>query len=238
MILGVTLARGGSKGLPRKNIRQCAGKPLIAWTIEAALNAALLDAYVVSTEDNEIANIAKKHGATVARRPLHLAGGEVNRWTVMQDLTNNFPAAHVIVLLQATSPVRSSGLIDDCIRQYLDDQLDSLATGFYHHDSPYPENRGQNRQEMARRFFDDGNIYIWSRSLLETYPWQHAGQRAGIRITTELENIDINTAFDLWVAERILECQSIHTSANADMEATMWGRLPTSNFPASSAQGL
>lgn len=62
MILGVTLARGGSKGIPKKNIAPCAGKPLIAWTIEAAQNSRLLERYIVSTDDEDIATEVNQHG--------------------------------------------------------------------------------------------------------------------------------------------------------------------------------
>jgi len=84
MILGVIPARGGSKGIPRKNIRMIAGKPLIAWTIEAALKAKLLDRLVVSTEDREIARIAGDRGAEVIGRPAELASDEATTLSVLQ----------------------------------------------------------------------------------------------------------------------------------------------------------
>ena len=73
MILGVIPARGGSKGVSRKNIKPICGKPLIAWTIEAAKASKLLNRFVVSTEDTEIAQIAERYGAEVLRRPADLA---------------------------------------------------------------------------------------------------------------------------------------------------------------------
>lgn len=209
MILGVTLARGGSTGLPRKNIRLCAGKPLIAWTIEAAKRAVLLDEYVVSTEDQEIAQVAASYGAKVLPRPPELASGTVNRWQVLQDLLAGRPRAATVVLLQATSPVRSPGLIDACIRQYLSGDCTSLATGFWHHDSPYPDNCGANRQELPSRFFDDGNVYVWPASLIKDSPIQDAGERPGFRVTGRRENVDINDEFDLWFAEQVLNANTL-----------------------------
>ena len=128
MVLGVTLARGGSKGVPRKNIKTLCGKPLIAWTIEAAHTATLLDRYIVSTEDDEIASVARAHGAEVLPRPPGLAGDAVTTVQVLQQVLEEIPAA-TVVLLQATSPVRDDGLIDRCVRRFRETEADSLATG-------------------------------------------------------------------------------------------------------------
>lgn len=205
MILGLTLARGGSKGLPRKNIRMCAGKPLIAWTIEAARKANLLDNYLVSTEDVEIAMVAQQYGAMVVPRPEVLSSGEANRWDVLKYYVSQLPDVKAVVLLQATSPIRRDGLIDECISEFRTNGYDSLATGFQHHDAPYPDNRGLNRQELGPRFFDDGNIYIWSRECIETNAKQDAGKKFAMKVLSRQENIDINDEFDLWIAEKILE---------------------------------
>ena len=101
MIVGVTPARGGSNGVPRKNIRPLAGKPLIAWTIETALESKLLDRYLVSTEDPKIAEVARRCGAEVLERPKNLATDEVGTLQVLQHLLSQVPA-ETVVLLQAT----------------------------------------------------------------------------------------------------------------------------------------
>ncbi len=129
MILGITPARGDSKGIPRKNIKIIAGKPLIAWTIEAVKQSKLIDRYVVSTEDDEIARIAHRYGAEVLRRPPELATDEATTEAVLQHVMECIPY-DAVVLLQATSPIRRAGLIDECIQEFLDDNYDSLATGF------------------------------------------------------------------------------------------------------------
>jgi len=108
MILGVTPARGGSKSIHRKNIKELCGKPLVAWTIEAARQSKLLDRYVVSTEDKEIAQIAEKYGAEVVERPPELATDEASTLSVLQDVLGKIDA-DVVVVLQATSPIREPG---------------------------------------------------------------------------------------------------------------------------------
>lgn len=106
--LGLIPARGGSKGVPRKNIREICGKPLIAWTIEAALAAKGLDRVVVSTEDEEIAAVARRYGADVLLRPPELATDTASTQDVMVHALQNLPA-ETLVLLQPTSPYRTNG---------------------------------------------------------------------------------------------------------------------------------
>jgi len=115
MILGITPARGGSAGLPRKNIRPVAGRPLLAWTLEAARESKRLDRYVISTEDPEIALVASRYGAEVIHRPAELATDEVTTLSVLQQVLEQIHA-DTVVLLQATSPVRDSDLIDRHVR--------------------------------------------------------------------------------------------------------------------------
>jgi N-acylneuraminate cytidylyltransferase len=129
MILGITPARGGSKSIPKKNIKEICGKPLIAWTIEAAKKSKLLDRYVVSTEDEEIAEIARRYVAEVVLRPPELATDAATTLSVLQDVLKKIDA-DIVVLLQCTSPVRDDSLIDYCIKRFLETNADSLATGF------------------------------------------------------------------------------------------------------------
>ena len=109
-------ARGGSKGIPRKNIRLIAGKPLIAWSIEAALSSSLLDRVIVSTDDEEIAEIARSFGADVPfLRPAEMARDETPTLdTVLHALEQGIDC-EAVLLLQPTSPLRSTTDIDSCL---------------------------------------------------------------------------------------------------------------------------
>lgn len=119
-------ARGGSKRLPRKNIKDFLGKPIIAYTIEAALESKLFDEVVVSTEDDEIAKVSESYGATVDRREAALAGDEVAVNTVCLEYLDRKKAKgmniDVLAVLYATAPMRNSDdikgvmnlLSDDC----------------------------------------------------------------------------------------------------------------------------
>lgn len=201
MILGITPARGGSKGIPRKNIKKIAGKPLIAWTIEAAKKSSLLDRYVVSTEDREIARIAEDCGAEVLSRPASLAADNVSTLSVLQHAVRQIPC-DTVVLLQATSPVRSKGLIDECIKEFIKKDLDSLATGFICKYQEYGHSECR-RQDIKGFFYDDGNVYVIKADLIKN--GDRYGNKLGRKITSRPENMDIDDEFDFWLAQKILE---------------------------------
>ena len=113
MILGVILARGGSKRLPGKNIRPFAGKPLIVWSIEAARDS-VIDETVVSTDDPQIAAVALAAGVRVIERPAHLATDAASSEDAVRHVMG-LVQSDWIVLLQPTSPLRHAADIDACI---------------------------------------------------------------------------------------------------------------------------
>lgn len=200
MILGLIPARGGSKGIPKKNIKLICGKPLIAWTIEAALQSQKLERIVVSTEDKEIADIAIGYGIEVLMRPQELAEDNIISLDVMKHAVENIKCS-TLVLLQPTSPIRDKGLIDECINEFLIHSYDSLATGFMCDYKEYGKNNLP-RQLTQGFFYDDGNVYVVKSEIL------HSGDRYGVHIGRKIiskeQNIDINDNFDFWIAECIL----------------------------------
>lgn len=200
MILGITPARGGSKEIPRKNIKIIAGKPLIAWTIEAAMKSKLIDRYIVSTEDEEIAGIARRFGAEVLFRPSELATDDVSTLSVLQHAIEQIPC-DIVVLLQATSPIRSKGLIDECIREFMDNGYDSLATGFICKYTEYGKSELR-RQDIPGFFYDDGNVYVINADLIRK--GDRYGKKIVRKIISRWENIEIDDEFDFWVAEKVL----------------------------------
>jgi CMP-N,N'-diacetyllegionaminic acid synthase len=114
--LALIPARGGSKGVPRKNIKPLGGKPLIAWTIEAALRSRLVDAIVVSTDDEEIAAVAREYGAQVPYlRAASLARDDTPGIDPVLDALTRVPGFEAVVMLQPTSPLRTAADIDACI---------------------------------------------------------------------------------------------------------------------------
>ena len=134
-VVGVIFARGGSKGVPRKNIRPLAGKPLIAYAIETALASELIDRVVVSTDDAEIAGVAQQYGGEVPfMRPPELARGDSPEWLAWQHAIRMLEASEgaykmdVFVCIPPTSPWRAVEDVDACIQTLLDSDADIVIT--------------------------------------------------------------------------------------------------------------
>ncbi len=201
MILGLIPARGGSKGVPGKNIKEIYGKPLIVWTIERAIESKRLDKVLVSTDSEEIAKIAMEAGAEVQMRPEKLATDDASTLDVMKYVLSLIPA-ETMVLLQPTSPYREKGRIDECIECFLESNSDSLATGYMCDKKEYGTN-SLPRQKIKGFFYDDGSIYvIKSENIMN-------GDRYGEKIypmyTTRYENAEIDDEYDFWILEKTLE---------------------------------
>lgn len=125
-VLGVIPARGGSKGIPRKNVRELGGKPLLAWTIQSALGAQCVVEVVVSTDDDEIVRVARKFGASVPfLRPKELATDESSSAEVLLHVCQQLPQFEWLLLLQPTSPFRTSTDIAELVS--LVERLDAPA---------------------------------------------------------------------------------------------------------------
>lgn len=181
-VLGLVTARGGSKGLPGKNIRDLCGKPLIAWTIDAAKTAGVLDAIVVSTDDPVIATVAEQFGAEVPfLRPELLAGDSASSIDVVLHALDTLAARgrefDLVVLLEPTSPLREPSDIEQGVTQLVSSGAGALVSvcqaecthpafmyrqGEGHRLMPFLERQptGLRRQELEPLFFLEGTLYI------------------------------------------------------------------------------
>ena len=213
-------ARGGSKRLPRKNVRNLCGKPLLAYTIESAIEADLGCPVIVSTEDSEIAEISKQYGATVIQRPSVLAKDDSTTeealLDVIEQLANTKLYPQWIMTLPPTSPLRSSETIKkfydygsaasaniDCIMsvsENLGDFWRQRGSGDYERLFPEAPRR---QQERIPLYEENSSIYLTRVSTL-----QQTGSILGNVIKPiaidPLEAIDINTKSDLWVVESLM----------------------------------
>lgn len=128
-VLAVIPARGGSKGVPRKNIRVVHGKPLIAWTIAAAQRSKYLDRIIVSTDNDEIAAVARGCGADVPfMRPAHLAADDTPGIAPLMHAMDQLPGYGWVVLLQPTSPMRTAADIDACLYRCIERNAPACVT--------------------------------------------------------------------------------------------------------------
>lgn len=227
-VLAVIPARGGSKGLPRKNVLPLAGRPLIAHSIAAALGCEAIGRCIVSTEDAEIAAAATAHGAEVMERPLDLAGDTVRTNEVVAHVLETVIAAgdrpQVVVLLQPTSPLRTAAHVQACLDVFLPAWRAGTAASILsvcepeHHpfkdllvgpegllrpliDEPSLETP---RQLLPRAYRQNGAIYaVGCDAFL-------AARRFYLPpalpfVMDGVDSVDVDTAADLRLAEGILE---------------------------------
>lgn len=219
-VLGVIPARGGSKGVPRKNIRLLAGIPLIAHTIRAALQSRFLDAFVVSTEDREIAEVAAAYGAQVIRRPAALATDTVqNTDVVRQALVALGGKFSHVALLQPTSPLRCAGDIDACLALLLEGCARSVmtVTPAEHHPGkavlldqagnivPFTTEADMEarRQDMPMAYRQNGAVYALARAdfLAEN---RFILSPCKVHVMSQEDSVDIDSEFDLLLVEKLL----------------------------------
>lgn len=232
-VLGIITARGGSKGIPGKNIKPLLGKPLIAYTIEAALKSNALDRLILSTDDPEIAEIAKKHGCEVPfMRPAELAQDKTPHLPVVQhaiqwlkDKENYLP--DYVMILQPTSPLRQPFHVKESVDLIIKTGADSVLSvaEIPENYSPYKamvigqdglltlfrdgqpvRKRPTRRQDLSQAYWSVGLIYLFKTSLLfdDKEPSLY-GDKVAPYIIENKYRIDINVPEDWPVAEKALK---------------------------------
>jgi YrbI family 3-deoxy-D-manno-octulosonate 8-phosphate phosphatase len=214
-IFSIIPARGGSKSIPRKNLKTLLGKPLIAWSIEQSCASHYIDLTIVSTEDPEIAQVSEKYGAKVILRPRKLSTDTTPTEPVLIDAIDRLSKEGVkpqyIVLLQPTSPIRRPCDIDQAIKMLIDESGDSLLSVRENRSFFWSrENKALNYDYLARprrqdkqwEFVENGSIYITKREIL-----LKEKNRLGGNILTytmpDWASVEIDTPFDFEVVRFI-----------------------------------
>lgn len=223
-LLTIIPARGGSKGIPKKNIVTFHGKPLISWTIRAALSApSVFQHVVVSTDDPEIAAIAKAEGADVPfLRPSELSTDTASGISTVHHAINFFPHCSEVLLLQPTSPLRTSQDIENVLRIGLDSTCDSIVSvtpspkpqsWFFREDmngnlyQPSNSYNGKSRQEQHPWLVLNGAIFYAKKDVLvESNSFITANTKPYVMPVER--SIDIDTPYDLEMAEHFYSLQS------------------------------
>jgi len=223
-------ARGGSKGLPGKNIRPLDGKPLIAWSIEHALTVQRINRVIVSTDSDEIATISKQYGAEVPFiRPANLSTDESPEWLAwrhgleyLKEYTGAMP--EIMVSLPATAPLRLTIDINNCIDEYEKGPTDVVITVTDAHRNPYfnmvKENQDGTyglvnappltvgRRQDAPRVYDMATVcYVVNSEFVMSRDSIFEGRVRAVHVPIE-RAIDIDTLLDFQIAEVLLSNRS------------------------------
>jgi len=220
-VLAVITARGGSKELPRKNILNLAGIPLIAWTIKAAKESKYITRVILSSDDDEIIQVAKKYDCDVPfRRPSKLATDEASSLDVIYHSIENVPGYDYVILLQPTSPLRTSEDIDSAFELMMSLEANSCVSVCKVKKTPYwmfnlgedkslkrllplPEG-AQYRQALPDAYELNGAIYILKIESL----YSHRGLVTEQSIAYVMErsvSIDIDSLADFKKCQNYLE---------------------------------
>tara|TARA_B100001250_G_scaffold224022_1_gene192104 strand:+ start:17056 stop:17688 length:633 start_codon:yes stop_codon:yes gene_type:complete len=166
-------ARGGSKGIYKKNIKKLNGRPLIYWSIISALESKKIDKIVVSTDDDEIINTIKNFNfdLQIDKRPDILSTDQAKTIDVLNEYAIRNPKYDSYVLLQPTSPLRQKQIIDKCISKFEVSNCEVLVSGYWTHITEYGTHQNARRQDLNEFFYDDGNIYILSKETILKKEW-------------------------------------------------------------------
>jgi len=237
-ILTIIPARGGSKGIPGKNIKLLRGKPLIAYSIEASLNARTITRTIVSTDDNKIAEISRKAGAEVSIRPAEISGdkapSEAALLHVLDELERNENYhPDIVVFLQCTSPLTISEDIDGVVSELVNEKADSAfsAIRFYHflwhrqqqgaEGINHDKNLRPMRQDREEQFLENGAIYTFRTEGFRRSRHRFFGNTAIFEMPP-YRCLEIDEPYDFELAEEALKRQtkkSVEMSLPEDIAA-------------------
>ena len=218
-VLGLILARGGSKGIARKNIKNLCGKPLIAWSIEIAQNADSVEKVVVSTDDEEIAEIAQKYGAEVPfLRPAELAQDDTPSMAPVLHALEQLPKFEMILLLQPTSPLRTTTDIDGIFKMCQERKAPaavSICESPKHPNwmfscgndgtlSPFTDNPiAMRRQDLDKIYTLNGSLYLAKTDWIQDNRSFLSPETVGYLMPPE-RSLDIDTMFEWSLVEFLM----------------------------------
>lgn len=220
-VLAIIPARGGSKGVPGKNIRNLAGKPLIAWTIEEAKKSKYIDRLILSSENEEIIKVAKEYGCEVPFvRPAELARDETPGSDPVIHAINTIPEKYdYVVLLQPTSPLRTVVDIDGCIEHCVEKNVPACVSVTEAQQSPYwmyivnkqmkmqpfLEYPGEinRRQDLPQVYVLNGAVYVAEYEFLKEHKSFVTLETLAYLMPTE-RSIDIDSELDFSYCEWLI----------------------------------
>lgn len=219
--LAVIAARGGSKGIPKKNLVEICGKPLLAWTVEQAREAAGVNVVAVSSDSDEILAVAERHGAVAVKRPDEISGDTAtseSAWLHLLDtLDPKLGPFERIVALQATSPIREPADISAALDLYETKEFDSVLSVCEVEDffnwRRRPDGQAEaldfdyrarkRRQDIEHRFLENGSIYVFPPRMLREEN-NRLGGRIGLHLMARHKMFQIDRPDDFQLCAVIM----------------------------------
>jgi len=223
--LAIIPARGGSKRLPRKNVLDLAGKPLIAWTIEAAMKSQYIDKVVVSSDDDEILDIAEQYGSDTIERPEDLASDTATSFDAIKHTIENIASYDYVILLQPTSPLRTEEHIDKAIELLEIKNADAIVSVCEMEHSPLWSNtlssdgsmhgfikeevKNKRSQDLETYYRLNGAVYICKTTkLLEEKSFFIVDNIYAYEMDRE-SSVDIDEAMDFKLAKLLMKEKNV-----------------------------
>ena len=237
-VTGIIPARGGSKRLKDKNILPLCGKPLMAYTIEAALQAESLDRVIVSTDSEQIAEVATTWGAEVVRRPAELATAtapidEALRHVISYLADTEGYQTGIAVLMQANIPIRAEDVIDQAVAKLIETGAETVATGYEINQRPewmkrlndgravpyMPPSELYRTQDLEKLYLLDGavtavRVDTLMRTRGDTRVHAYMGQDIRLVLQDRIYAVEVDSPDDLWLAECLL--RGMHLQSRED----------------------
>jgi N-acylneuraminate cytidylyltransferase len=219
-VLAIIPARGGSKGVPRKNIRPLAGKPLITHTIEQARHTPAVSRIVVSTDDAEIGSVAQQYGAEIVWRPAEISGDTASSesallHTVEHLKTTENYSPDLVMFLQCTSPIRQPDDLQRGVEHLLEQKADSLLsvvpfdTFIWQRvdgvgtSLDYDYRKRPRRQDRNQEYIENGSFYVFKPWVLKDLN-NRLGGRVALYEMNRFSSFDIDSQDDFELCEAIL----------------------------------
>jgi N-acylneuraminate cytidylyltransferase len=229
-IITIIPARGGSKGVPGKNIKLLNGKPLISYSIESSIECKLIDDTYVTTDCNHIKQISEDYGARVIIRPPEISGDTASSESALihaLDYIDDKKNIDLIVFLQCTSPFREIKELENAIKIILKENSDSLFSGFVSHkffwrkvnnkleSINYDYKNRPRRQDRGVEFIENGSIYIFKPNILLDFK-NRLGGKISVYEMSESNSLEIDSHDDFILAEKLMKLRNKKEIENID----------------------
>jgi len=219
-IVAIILARGGSKGIPKKNIKKICGKPLVSWTIEHAKQTKGISSVWLSSDSEQILKIGKSYGINIIKRPKNLAkdsSSSVSGWIHAINLIEKKDKIDIVVALQPTSPLREFKDIDNGLKEFGKNKFDSMFSGaeigdFFIWEKQknvlkslnYDYKNRKRRQEIKPQYVENGSFYIFTPKNIKKFNNQLSG-KIGVSLMEFWKSFEIDNKNDVDFCETLMK---------------------------------